>query len=282
MIDRLNGVEWALVTGASSGIGRAFALQLADLGYSVLLVARRRDELQRLAAEVEQRNGRAKVLAADLSTPEGLQQVSAEAERLGLAVLVNNAGLGVHGRFIEQSLDGQMAQVAVNVGAVVGLTRSVLPHMVAKGRGQIINLASVLSFMPVPYFATYAATKAFVLSFTEALSHELRGTGVRVLATCPGPVKTEFAQLAGSAENEKYLPHVTPEFVARASIGAARARRVIRVMGPFFKLLAFLPHITPRAMFRAIMGNVFAPRSTKAIPAPKAVEAPARASSHDR
>ena len=134
--------------------------------------------------------------------------------------------------------------------------------MVARGRGQIINVASILAFMPTPYFATYAATKAFVLSFSEALAHELRGTGVRVIAASPGIVKSEFSRVAGWAEQESALPKLTPDAVVQATLRAAESGRVVRVVGFAYRLLAVLDAITPRPMMRWIMGRVFAPRAS--------------------
>jgi short-subunit dehydrogenase len=254
--------EWAVITGASSGIGRAFAGELASRGYPVLLVARRADELQQVAGEIRKRGGRAEVLVADLATADGVETVGHAATKLGdVGVLVNNAGMGSYGAFVEQPEGREMAQVALNIGAVVGLTRRLLPQMVARGRGQIINIASILGFMPTPYFATYAATKAFVLHFSEALAYELRGTGVGVLASSPGVVKTEFARVAGSRAQEGGLPQLTPDTVARVSLRAAAAGRVVRVIGTAYRLLAFLVAITPRAIMRRIMGTIFAPRA---------------------
>jgi short-subunit dehydrogenase len=255
-----NQHEWAVVTGASSGIGRAFALELARRGHPILLVARRRDELQRVAAEITAGGGRAEPLVADLASAGGVEAVARAAEALDdVGVLVNNAGAGSYGPFLEQPVGRDAAQVALNIDAVVALTRRILPRMVARGRGQIINVASVLAFMPTPYFATYAATKAFVLSFSEALAHELRGTGVRVLAVSPGIVKTEFSGVAGFPEQESALPKLTPEAVVRATLRAAKSGRVVRVVGSA-RLLAVLAAITPRPLMRRIMGRIFAPR----------------------
>jgi uncharacterized protein len=252
--------EWAIVTGASSGIGVSFATQLADRGYAVLLVARRAAELERVAEEIRQRGGRADTLTADLATPEGIGLVVGVVERRGApAVLVNNAGLGGYGAFIEQPPESQTAQIALNIGALVGLSRAIVPLMVARKRGQIINLASVLAFMPVPYFATYAATKSFVLSFSEALSHELRGTGVQVLASCPGVTTTGFASAASWEGEGGALPRLSPDAVARASLHAATRGGVVRVVGAASRLLAFLSRVTPRAIMRRIMGAVFSP-----------------------
>jgi short-subunit dehydrogenase len=259
--------EWAVVTGASSGIGRAFALELAGRGHPVLLIARREDELSRVAGQIADRGGRAQVIAADLATAGGVNAVSHAVEALSAVdVLVNNAGFGSYGEFVAQPLGSEAAQVALNIGAVVGLTRRILPRMIARRRGQIINVASILAFMPTPYFATYAGTKAFVLHFTEALAHELRGTGVSVLASCPGVTKTEFSRVAGSESQDGGLPQLTPEAIARVSLGAAASGRVVRVIGAVYHLLAFLAAITPRAIMRRIMGWVFAPRTATLAP----------------
>lgn len=252
--------EWAVITGASSGIGEAFASQLAGRGYRVLLVARRREELERVAARITGRGGEAQILAADLGTSEGVKAVARTVDALGpLGVLVNNAGFGGYGEFLAQPLERDQAQVALNIGAVVGLTKLLLPRMLARGRGQIINVASVLSFMPVPYFATYAGTKAFVLQFTEALGEELRGSGVRALAVCPGTVRTEFMGVSGMKEMRRRLPLLDPEDVARVSLDAAAGKRVVRVVGLAWNLLVFLARITPRFLMRRIMGAVLIP-----------------------
>ena len=255
-----NERNWAVVTGASSGIGREFALQLAQLGHSVLLVARRLPELERVAAEIASRGGRAEVLVADLVTPGGVDSVIRRASNLGeVELLVNNAGFGNYGPFLSQPIARELDEIALNIGALVALTRALLPPMVARGRGQIINVASVLSFMPTPYLATYGATKAFVLNFSEALADELRGSGVRVLAACPGPARTEFARVAGSEVAWENLPALAPEAVARVSVAAARSRRSVRVVGLLWALLAFIVRITPRFAMRRIMGRVLRP-----------------------
>jgi len=253
-----NKQRWAVVTGASSGFGRAFALQLAESGHQVLLVARRQQELQRVAAEIEQRGGVAEILVADLVAPGGVDVVVRRATNLGeVDVLVNNAGFANYGPFLSQSAAREVDQIALNIGALVALTRALLPPMVARGRGQIINVASLLSFMPTPYFATYGATKAFVLAFSEALAFELRGSGVRVLATCPGPAQTEFARVAGSELVYEQLPALNPDTVARVSLRAAGSGRAVRVVGLLYVVLAFLVRLTPRFLMRRIMGRLF-------------------------
>lgn len=184
----------ALVTGASSGIGEQFARQLAARGHDLVLVARRADRLEALAAELPTE---ARVIACDLSAEA--VSLPERVSELGVAVelLVNNAGFGSYGRFweIDESTDAEM--VRVNCEAVVILTRAFLPPMVEKGRGGVITVASVSGYQPLPYTATYSASKAFALRFTEALNEELRGTGVRCLAVNPGPVPTEWAARSG-------------------------------------------------------------------------------------
>jgi uncharacterized protein len=186
--------ETALVTGASSGIGEQFARSLAARGHDLALVARRADRLERLAAELPTE---AHVIPCDLaadaaSLPDRIAELGLQVE-----LLVNNAGFGTSGPFLEQDPDRVAEQVQVNCEAIVTLTRAFLPGMVERRRGGIINVASSAGLQPIPYEAVYAATKAFVISFTDALYMELRGSGVRVLAVNPGPVPTGFQAAAG-------------------------------------------------------------------------------------
>jgi short-subunit dehydrogenase len=177
---------WAVVTGASSGIGRVFARELARRGHPVLAVARRRERLEALALEAAEQGGHVEPLAADLTTAEGLAAVVKRVAELdAVDLLVNNAGVATAGNFHDASLDAERRALQLNVAAVITLTHALLPEMVRRRHGAIINLASVVAFQPFPHFATYAASKAFVLSFTEALAVELKGTGVRVVALCP-------------------------------------------------------------------------------------------------
>ncbi len=192
--------ETALVTGASSGIGEQFARQLAERGYELVLVARRRDRLERIAAELPTR---AHVVECDLGSEAA--SLPEEVGKLGVSIdlLVNNAGFGTYGRFqeIDEGRDAEM--VRVNCEAVVILTRAFLPGMVERGRGGVIVVASTSGMQPLPYTATYSASKAFALTFTEALHQELRGTGVRALAVSPGPVPTEWQRITGL---ERHVP----------------------------------------------------------------------------
>lgn len=192
----------ALVTGASSGIGRAFAVLLAERGHDVVAVARDEARLRELAAELG--DDRVEVLPADLATSAGRQRVE---ERLGdrsrpVDVLVNNAGFGNTGSFVDLDPGAEEAQIEVNVVALARLARAALPLMIERGSGGVINVASIAGFSPAPGNATYGATKAFVIALSLALREELRGTGVRCVALCPGFTRTEFQARAGYAENK--------------------------------------------------------------------------------
>jgi short-subunit dehydrogenase len=193
----------ALITGASAGIGAEFAARLAGLQYDLVLVARRRDRLEAIAAAQRAAHGiRVEVIEADLSLAGAPDAIVAGVARAGMTVdlLVNNAGFGTHGRFETIPPERERDEIAVNVTALVALTRAFLPAMLERGRGGVINVASTAAFQPVPYMAVYGATKAFVRSFSEALHEEVRDRGVRVLALCPGVTATEFFDVdAGAA-----------------------------------------------------------------------------------
>ncbi|HVJ15945.1 MAG TPA: SDR family oxidoreductase [Polyangiaceae bacterium] len=191
---------WVLVSGASSGLGEEFARQLAHAGANLILTARSAERLERLALDLQRVAGvRAHPLAADLAEPDGPSRLCAAVDALGVPVdhLINNAGFGATGPFSATEPGAARDMVRVNVEAVTTLTRHFLPKMLAAGRGGIINVASTAAHQPVPFMATYAASKAFVLSFSLALAAELKGSGVRVMALCPGPVPTGFQERAG-------------------------------------------------------------------------------------
>jgi short-subunit dehydrogenase len=219
--------EVALVTGASSGIGAEFAKQLSGGGYEVILVARRAERLEELAAQLP---GPAHVIACDLASDAA--SLAGKVAELGLQVdvLVNNAGFGTHGRFNEQDPAREAEEVRLNCEAIVALTHAFLPGMLERARGGVITVASTAGFQPIPYEATYSATKAFARTFSDALNGELRGSGVRALCVNPGPVPTEWQQIAGYEPD--YLPPVpgkiSPEQVAKESLRAfERGRRTI-------------------------------------------------------
>ena len=243
----------ALVTGASAGIGAETARELARRRLNVTLVARREDRLRKLAAELVSEHAiEAAVIGADLASREGRDKVANRLKKLGTSVdlLVNNAGFGYSGDFAAADPARQAEMVALNCEAVVDLTGRFLPGMVARGAGAVINIASTAAFQPLPKSATYAASKAFVLSFSEALQSELGGTGVSVTAVCPGPVKTEFTEAAGIKGEEK-LPRLfwlEPEDVARESVRAAEAGRRTVVPGRFNQAGSVLGRYSPRTI----------------------------------
>jgi short-subunit dehydrogenase len=224
----------ALVTGASSGIGVEIARALARRGHNVTLVARRRDRLEQLAVELREQHGiRAEVIACDVSraiAPEFLQRELAKLD-LTVEILVNNAGYGTGGRFHTLAVDREVAMVRLNSEALIALCGTFVPPMVQRGRGAVLNVASTIGFQPVVNEATYGATKAFALSFTEALHGELKGTGVTVTALCPGPVKTEFMDDPGVQEGASALPApmwVDAAVVAERGIAALeRGKRIV-------------------------------------------------------
>jgi uncharacterized protein len=195
--------DTALITGASSGIGEEFARQLARRGYELVLVARRKDRLEQLAEQVPTT---AHVIECDLAFEA--EKLAGRVASLGadLDLLVNNAGFGLRGHFLELDAEREAEMVRVNCEAVVRLTHAFVPGMAERGRGGVITVASTAGMQPLPYETTYAASKAFAISFMEALSMELRGTGVRALVVNPGPVKTEWQAVAGYDENTRTIP----------------------------------------------------------------------------
>ena len=223
-----------LITGASSGIGADIARELAKRRRGVTLVARREERLHELAEELVEDHGvRAETIGCDVTDETGRERLREElaARGVDVEVLVNNAGFGSGGAFVE--LDGahEASMVRTNCEALVALTGDYLPSMVEHGRGAILNLGSLIAFQPMPFQATYGATKAFVLAFSEAIHEELRGTGVTVTALCPGPVRTEFGEAGGFGGADEKIPSwawLSPDEVARAGVeGLEKGRRVV-------------------------------------------------------
>jgi uncharacterized protein len=254
----------ALVTGASSGIGAAFARALRARGHPLVLVARRADRLAALCAEL---GGDAAALAVplDLAAPDAGARLERTLAERGLAVdlLVNNAGMGHTGRFLEQPPEKLAAMLDLNVRALLDLTRRFVPPMVARGSGAVINVVSTSAFQPVPYLAVYAASKVFVLSFTEALAYELAGTGVKVQALCPGLTESEFHQTAGT---DKVLftktGMMSAEAVAERSLRALDGGSVRVIAGWQNRLLAGLQRFAPQRLVRGVTGRLFRPAET--------------------
>jgi len=253
----------ALVTGASSGLGAEFARQLARRGSNLILVARSTDRLRALAAEIEQtRPVRVEVLPADLADRSAVAAV-AEHVRGRVHLLVNNAGLGTYGPFVDTDRDYE--QILVNNAALVALTRALLPEMLDRHAGGVLNVASTIAFQPGPYQAVYAATKAFVLSFTEALRVETRASGVRVLALCPGPVQTGFLTALGddrAAHTAIYSRLDRADRVVTVGLRALDRDRGIAIPGTRNTLLAWGPRFTPRAVTARISGRLLRPTTS--------------------
>jgi uncharacterized protein len=251
-----------LVTGASSGIGVEIARELAKRGRGVTLVARRKDRLVELAKELAERHGiRAEIVACDLSSPAARKRMMQTVDGRGLEVdvLVNNAGFGSAGRFQSLDADAELRMVRTNVEAVVDLCSAYVPEMVERGRGAVLNVASVAAYQPVPRQSTYAATKAFVLSFTEGLHVDLKGTGVTATALCPGPTRTEFGEAAGIREELFQIPGLvyTPEQMAVAGVNAMERGRRAVVPGATNLVSAVGGRLMPRALVLPLIDRFY-------------------------
>jgi short-subunit dehydrogenase len=252
-----------VVTGASSGIGEEIARGLAARGHALTLVARREDRLRELAAELSEDHGVHVVsVAADVSRSSGRTRLAGEIERrhLRVDVLINNAGFGSGGAFTELDPEHETEMVRTNCEAVVGLCGAYLPAMVERGQGAILNVASLIAFQPVPFQATYGATKAFVLSLTDALHEETRGTGVTITAVCPGPVRTEFGEAGGFGGADERIPGflwLSADRVARDALsGLERGDRVV-VPGPLNQVAALYGQHLPRSLLLPLVRRVW-------------------------
>jgi len=249
----------ALVTGASSGLGECFARALAARGHDLVLVARNRASLERLALELDQAHHAAsEVLAADLSDPDQLGTVEA---RIGqgapLDVVVNGAGFGFYGAFVDQPLEGEVGQVKVNALALLVLSHAALRTMAPRGAGGLLNVASIAGFAPTPRSATYSATKAFVISLTESLHDEMAPLGVHVTVLCPGFTRTNFQQRAGVATSG--VPGFAwsePGPVVDRALTALERNHALCVPGLVNKVTAIAPRLGPRAITRRVAAQV--------------------------
>ena len=244
-----------LVTGSSSGLGAEFARSCARRGDELVLAARRQDRLDALAKEI---GGKAHIIVADLAAPGAAGRLLGEVAARGLSVdtLINNAGSGVTGNFADLPLDRQREMIDVNVTALVELTHAVLPAMRERGRGAILNIASTGAFQAGPRIAVYFASKAFVLSFTEALHHELKGSGIHVTALCPGPTATEFAPLAGFRNPRLRYFIGPPEPVVRAGLAGLARNQAVVIPGLANKISAQSNRFIPRAIMRRIAASL--------------------------
>ncbi|MQA29169.1 MAG: SDR family NAD(P)-dependent oxidoreductase [Luteitalea sp.] len=252
--------ETVLVTGASSGIGLELARCFARAGANLILVARTERKLQELAAAAASEfHVTAGVIPCDLSRPDAAAAIAAEIERRGQAVdvLVNNAGFGDRGAFAERDVDRQLSMIQVNVTSLTHLTRLLLPGMLARGRGGVLNVASTAAFQPGPNMAVYYATKAYVLSFSEALVEEVGQTGVTISCLAPGPTDTGFAAEANLLETRLFkLGTMSAAEVASAGYGGFRNRKALVVPGLRNQLGAFAVRLAPRAMARKITAGL--------------------------
>jgi short-subunit dehydrogenase len=245
----------ALVTGASAGLGAEFARQLSKRGYRLVLAARRKGRIEELAREL----GKARAVAIDLSKKDSAARLLADIDANGETVdmLVNNAGFGLIGRFAELDAKRERQMIDLNVGTLTDLCRAVAPQMITRKSGSILNVASTAAFQPGPKMAVYFATKAFVLSLTEALHEELKPHGVKVSCLCPGPTRTEFGEVAGFGGNGMFdrVAMDAPE-VVKAGLDGLENNKAVVIPGIINKAGALSGRFAPRSVVRKIAGAI--------------------------
>lgn len=256
--------SWALVTGASGGIGLEIARELARQGHPLALVARDASKLQRLAAELATALGvQTEVIAADLGAEGGVGAVVQQLQAKGIAptVLVNNAGYGAFGEHLHAAWPQERGMIDLNVTALTALTKELLPGMAAQRHGRVLNVASTASFQPGPYMAVYYATKAYVLSYSEALAEELSGSGVTVTALCPGPTATGFIERADAANSALFKGRRLPTAaeVARYGVRAMNRGQRVAIHGWANCVMAQSVRFTPRRMVTSIVARMSRP-----------------------
>jgi short-subunit dehydrogenase len=263
--------KWAVVTGASAGLGVEFARQLARKGYDLVLTARRRDRLEKIAEEVERdMKVSAVVLESDLSVAGASAALLRELDERGIEVelLVNNAGVGLHGEALAMPIDRLSAMIQLNVTALVELSIALGAKMAARGSGAILNVSSTASFQPNPYFAVYGATKAFVTSFSLALAREVGPRGVRVLAHCPGPTRTEFNDVADMSASAGDWLYMSAERCVAIGLSALERGRWLKVTGFLNALAAFFSRRSPMWLATIVAGRMMRPtRPPRSLPA---------------
>ena len=262
--------RWAVVTGASSGLGRGLAARLADRGMSLVLTGRNAARLDEAAREICRAAPRVKVetVAADLATQSGVSALLDYVGHRPIEVLINNAGFGSYGPFAEADADREADEVAVDVNAVVTLARAFLPGMLARGSGGILNVASTIAFQPAPYQAVYGASKAFVLSFSEALWAEARAAGVTVTALCPGPTRTGFVDALGAEVGHTaiYRRLADPGPVIDAGLRGLDKGRAVVIPGVRNKVIAASGRFMPREWLTRVSANLLRPVGTASQP----------------
>jgi len=258
--------QTALITGASAGIGRDLAKEFAAHGYDLVLTARREEELTKLADELRDAHGtKSEIFAGDLSqssAPHAIFEFTSQ-RQLNIDVLVNNAGFGANGAFVDIDLKTHMDMLAVNISALVELSRLYLPEMVKNRRGGVLNVASTAAFVPGPFMTVYYATKAFVLSFSEGLSNEVSGTGVTISCLCPGATTTEFQQRAKLDQSRLFAgPHImSSAAVAREGYDGFAAGKTVVITGPFNKAAVFSARLLPRSFAANVARRLQEPTS---------------------
>lgn len=258
----------AIVTGASSGLGAIFAQRLGERGFSLVLAGRDHGRLEQVRHRViaGTRDCAVTLVPADLATGEGVLTLLRELGDRPVDLLVNNAGFGTYGPFGQSDTAREMDVIGVDVAALVRLTRAVLPGMIERGRGGVLNVASAIAFQPAPYQATYGAAKAFVLSFSQALWQETRLRGVTVTALCPGPTKTGFVDALASADASHtavYARLGEPGPVVDAGLRALDRGIPVAIPGLRNRALAFLPRITPRRLLTSVSARILTPKAAR-------------------
>lgn len=253
--------SYTLITGASGGIGYELAKFAATNGKNLVLVARSANKLDELAEEIKNKTkSEVIVIVLDLSDETGVNKLISEiiGKKIQVDTLINNAGFGDFGDFAKADLSKNMEIIRLNISALTQLTHFVLQGMLRAGSGKIMNVASTAAFMPGPGMAVYYASKAYVLSFSEALTRELKGTGISVTTLCPGPTDTDFAAVAGLGKSlmHRLLPPATSKQVAIAGYKALQKGKAIEIPGFMNKISAFSPRITPRSLIRNMIYGI--------------------------
>ncbi len=261
-------MSYTLITGASGGIGEAFARRLAKDGRDLILVARSGEKLEALCRELEEEfSVKAEHIVQDLAEPNADERIFDETERSGWDVewLINNAGFGSQGDFAELSIERELEMIRLNITALVGLTHRYLEKMHERGSGTIINISSAAGFQPVPFMATYAATKAFVTSFTEAIAEENRPFGIKILAVCPGSTKTNFFNASGIDRATTFKGQQTVEDVVETTLRAVKTGRAKVISGWANFAVASAANFMPNALITRIVSRGLRSRYQKKI-----------------
>lgn len=249
---------WALITGASSGIGKALAFEFAAKGYNLFLIARNEQALGQVATDGGRQFGvETKTYSVDLADTLALEGLihALSATPFEFEILVNNAGFGLHGEFFETDIDKELQLVKVQLAAMLRLTKALLPGMIARKKGRILNVASVYSFAPVPFQSVYSACKAFMLSFSESLGEELKGTGVTVTTLCPGTTKTEFRARAGISHKDEDAG-VPAESVARIAVRQTLKGKHLVVPGFTNRFFVFMARHLPVSLVPRLLRSI--------------------------